>query len=143
MARRHARRTRPGSRAVAATPYRFDFYQALRRIESAHPAAAARSARRCGPGDEPVRVGQAAELDFAPAPLHARRTCARRRPPRLLQRVFGLLGPNGPLPLHLTEYARERALHHGDATLQRFLDMLSHRFALLFYRAWAAGAADA
>ncbi len=29
-------------------------------------------------------------------------------PPRLVQRVFGLLGPNGALPIHLTEYARER-----------------------------------
>ena len=53
------------------------------------------------------------------------------------QRLFGLLGPNGVLPLHLTEYARERVTHHGDHTLQRFLDLLTHRFALLFYRAWA------
>jgi type VI secretion system protein ImpH len=58
-------------------------------------------------------------------------------PPRLMQRIFGLLGPNGALPLHLTEYARERAQHHGDPTFQRFLDTLTHRFALLFYRAWA------
>jgi type VI secretion system protein ImpH len=58
-------------------------------------------------------------------------------PPRLEQRFFGLLGPNGPLPLHLTEYARERVLHHDDPTLVRFLDLFHHRLALLFYRAWA------
>jgi type VI secretion system protein ImpH len=51
--------------------------------------------------------------------------------------VFGFLGPNGPLPIHLTEYVRERILHHGDATLARFLDTLLHRFGLFFYRAWA------
>ena len=43
-------------------------------------------------------------------------------PPRLQVRLFGLLGPNGPLPLHLTEYARERLRHAGDPTFSRFLD---------------------
>ncbi|MET0849580.1 MAG: type VI secretion system baseplate subunit TssG, partial [Candidatus Rokuibacteriota bacterium] len=58
-------------------------------------------------------------------------------PPRLEQRVFGLLGPNGPLPLHLTEYTRARLLHHDDPTLVRFLDLFHHRLGLFFYRAWA------
>jgi type VI secretion system protein ImpH len=52
-------------------------------------------------------------------------------------RFFGLFGPNGPLPLHLTSYARERRLHRGDETLARFADMFHHRLLLLFYRAWA------
>ena len=52
-------------------------------------------------------------------------------------RLFGLLGPNGPLPLHITEYARERMRHAGDQTLSRFLDIFHHRFVTLFYRAWA------
>ena len=59
------------------------------------------------------------------------------RPPRLQVRLFGLLGPNGPLPIHLTEYARERLRHAGDPTLSRFLDLFNHRFLTLFYRAWA------
>lgn len=120
---------------VAQTPYRFDFYQAMRRIASDHPHLPLLG-EALRPMDEPVRVAQPAELDFAPAAIHS----VQRRagsPPRLMQRAFGLLGPNGALPLHLTEYTRERAQHHGDATLQRFLDMLTHRFALLFYRAWA------
>ena len=120
---------------VAEAPYRFDFYQVMRRVASAHPNLPLLG-EALRPLDEPVRVAQPAELDFAPAAIHS----VQRRaglPPRLMQRAFGLLGPNGALPLHLTEYARERAQHHGDATLQRFLDMLTHRFALLFYRAWA------
>jgi type VI secretion system protein ImpH len=44
---------------------------------------------------------------------------------------------NDPLPVHLTEYARERLRHAGDATLSRFLDLFHHRFLALFYRAWA------
>jgi type VI secretion system protein ImpH len=121
--------------AVAAEPHRFDFYQVMRRIASAHPHLPL-PGEALRPQDEPVRVAQPPELDFAPASLHG----LRRRdglPPLLLQRMFGLLGPNGALPTHLTEYARERAQHHADPTFQRFLDTLTHRFALLFYRAWA------
>ncbi len=50
---------------------------------------------------------------------------------------FGLFGPNGPLPVHLTEYARERIYHHQDTSLRAFADLFHHRLALLFYRAWA------
>ncbi len=57
--------------------------------------------------------------------------------PRLQVRLFGLFGPNGPLPIHFTEYARERLRHAGDPTLSRFLDIFHHRFLALFYRAWA------
>lgn len=120
---------------VESAAYAVDFYQAMRRFASAHPELPPLG-EAMRPKDEPVRVAQPAELDFAPASLHSLER-PPGAPPRLLQRVFGLLGPNGVLPLHLTEYARERATHHGDFTLQRFLDMLTHRFALLFYRAWA------
>ena len=41
------------------------------------------------------------------------------------------------MPIHLSDFIRERALNHGDPTWLAFLDMLSHRFALQFYRAWA------
>lgn len=120
---------------VGEAPYRYDFYQTLRRIESAHPQLP-RLGEAARPADEPVRLSQPAELTFAPAPLHGLQLRAEG-PPRLSQRIFGLVGPNGPLPLHLTELARERIHHHGDPGLQRFLDMLGHRFTLLFYRAWA------
>ena len=48
-----------------------------------------------------------------------------------------MLGPNGPLPIHITEYVRHRLRHAGDPTLSRFLDLLNHRFLALLYRAWA------
>lgn len=120
--------------ALAARPEAFDFYQALRHIEALHPQVP-RLGEALRPADEPLRIGQPASLGFAPAALHS--LDLEGSQPRLMQRVFGLLGPNGPLPVHISELARERALHHGDETLQRFLDMLTHRFALLFYRAWA------
>lgn len=122
---------------LAAEPYRFDFYQALRRVESAHPHLP-RLGEAMRPADEPMRVAQSAEMTFAPAPLHAVQTDKVSGLPRLMQRIFGLVGPNGALPIHLTELARERQMHHADPVLQRFFDTLTNRFALLFYRAWAS-----
>ena len=122
--------------ALAAEPYRYDFFHALRWIEAAHPHKPRLGTGR-KPADEPLRVGQVPDLSFAPATLHALQPATAHRPPRLDVRFFGLFGPNGPLPLHLTDYARERILHHGDETFARFADLLHHRLALLFYRAWA------
>jgi len=119
---------------AAARPDRVGFYPLLRGIDALHPGWP-RLGRAARPADEPLRVGQSPELDFAPAPLAA--LLLDGPVPRLRQRIFGLLGPHGPLPLHLSELARDRTLHHADPTLQAFLDMLTHRFALLFYRAWA------
>ena len=76
-------------------------------------------------------------MAFAPSTLSSSLLPAGGKPGRIEVRFFGLLGPNGPLPLHLTEYARARLLNAGDATFVRFLDMFNHRFLLLFYRAWA------
>jgi len=51
---------------------------------------------------------------------------------------FGLFGPNAPLPPHLTEYAYERQLNHGDRTIPAFFNVFHHRLVSFFYRAWAA-----
>lgn len=120
---------------MSAEPHRYDFYQALRHIESAHPHLP-RLGEGLRPGDEPLRLAQSPDMTFAPAALRSVTVNAFGLP-RIEQRVFGLLGPNGPLPSHLSELVRERATHHADHGLQRFLDTVSHRFGLLFYRAWA------
>lgn len=119
---------------LAARPYDFDLFQAMRRIEGAHPHLP-RLGESLRPQDEPVRFTQEPTLIFPPSPI-GQVQGPGEGPARLVQRVIGFLGPNGALPIHLTEYVRERAMHHGDPTMQRFLDMLLHRFGLLFYRAW-------
>jgi type VI secretion system protein ImpH len=122
--------------ALAAEPYRFDFYETLRRLECTF-ADKPRWGQALRPSDEPLRFGQEPSLSFAPSALASFTPETERSPPRLTVHNFGLLGPNGPLPLHLTEYARERQRHHDDPTFVRFLDLLQHRFIALFYRAWA------
>ena len=111
--------------ALAGAPWKFDFFQALRRIENLF-ADRPKLGKALRPADEPVRLSQEASVAFAPSTLSACET-SDGKPPRA----------NGPLPLHITEYARERLIHNGDATLVRFLDLFHHRMALLFYRAWA------
>ncbi len=120
---------------LARTPYRLDFYQTLRRLECLY-GHKPRWGRALRPVDEPVRLGQDPDLAFAPSALSSFEA-ADGAIPRLQVRLYGLFGPNGPLPMHITEYARERLRHHGDATLCRFLDIFHHRFIALFYRAWA------
>jgi len=122
--------------ALAEAPYRHDFYQTLRRLECLY-SEKPRWGRALRPVDEPVRFGQDPDLSFAPSPLASFEAGVEGKPPRLQVRLFGLLGPNGPLPIHITEYARERLRHAGDPTLGRFLDLFHHRFLTLFYRAWA------
>jgi type VI secretion system protein ImpH len=121
--------------ALGEAPFRYDFYETLRRIEclyANHP----RWGEAKLPVDEAVRLGQDPDLAFAPSPLASLETRGGA-PPRLQVRLFGLLGPNGPLPIHLTEYTRERLRNAGDPTLSRFLDIFHHRFIAMFYRAWA------
>ena len=121
--------------ALSEAPYRHDFYQTLRRLECLY-SSKPRWGRARRPVDEPVRLGQDPDLAFAPAPL-ASFEHSGEGPPRLQVRLFGLLGPNGPMPTHFTEYVRERLRHAGDPTLSRFLDVFHHRFLAMFYRAWA------
>ena len=122
--------------AVEDAPYRYDLWHVLRWIDAQHPDQPPLG-RAPRPSHEPLRVGQEPSLAFAPAQIHAFERGGAGGRARLTILGFGLFGPNGPLPLHLTEYARERLRAHGDATFVRFCNLFHHRFTLFFYRAWA------
>ena len=107
-------------------PFAFDFYAAVRLLQSRFPNQP-RIGHSWSPAQDPVRFAQSAALDFAPSTLEAVQRKEPSRPPVVYSRHFGLFGPNGPLPLCLTEYARERALHHGDVTFPAFCNVFHHR----------------
>jgi len=123
-------------RTIEDKPYRFDFFQVLRRLECVHRDKP-KLGRSLRPVDDPIRLTQRTSLTFAPATVSAFEPGKGGTPPRLESCFFGLFGPNGPLPLHLTEYVRDRLKNHHDATLARFADLFHHRLLALFYRAWA------
>ena len=121
---------------LAERPYEYGFYSALRMFECLYGEKPRLGASQ-RPIEDPLRIGQEPATTFEPASLTAFEATKGDRPHRLTVRCLGLLGPNGPLPLHLTEYARERMHRHGDPTFVSFLDIFHHRMLSLFYRAWA------
>ena len=113
-------------------------FHALRIIEVEHDDKP-RLGKTKRPKDDGVRLGQEAELAFPPTTIRSFEPQTATRPATLINRFFGFFGPHGPLPLHLTEYARERHVNEGDTTFTSFANMLSHRFMSLLYRAWVTG----
>lgn len=124
-------------KALQERPYEFDFYSALRLLENAH-----RDRPRIGhskrPSEDPVRLAQEPSTAFAPSTIAGFDPSANGGVGRLAVLFLGLFGPHGPLPLHLTEYARERQRQFSDPTFIRFADLFHHRILSLFYRSWAS-----
>ncbi|WP_426104342.1 type VI secretion system baseplate subunit TssG [Massilia sp. TSP1-1-2] len=116
---------------------RMDFYQVLRLIENAHPELP-RIGASLRARDDAVRFGQDPALVFHATMLGQFKRADGEARARLAVNFFGLLGANGPMPVHITEYVRDRLRHGGDATMLAFLDVFHHRMLSLFYRARAA-----
>lgn len=124
-----------GYEKIQEQPWKFDWFQLMRRIE-AQNADYPRFGTASHPKDEPVRVGQAPSLSFASSTLSAAGFDPYGRF-KLEQSGFGLYGPNGAMPLHITEYVRERIAYDDNLAQSAFSDIFHHRFSMLFYRAWA------
>jgi type VI secretion system protein ImpH len=122
---------------LAANPQIYHLFQALRIIEAQH-ADRPRLGQSRRSAQDPVRLGQEAELAF-PTSTIADFGPDKHGQMRLTNRSFGLFGPQGPLPLHLTEYARNRRRNERDTAFIAFADLFTHRLLSLFYRAWSAG----
>jgi type VI secretion system protein ImpH len=117
-----------------------DFFELLRRIERATPqeprlgTSGARSHRQ-------LRIVQPADMAFAPREV----ADVRQRPSNngngplvtISCRHFGLFAPYGPLPIHVTEHARNESLAKRNQAFQDFASILSQRMAILHYRSWA------
>ena len=121
-------------------PYRFGFFEALRQLECLY-AEYPRLGQSKRPVDDVVRLGQTPSLQFAPSTLAAFKLSGAgdqsSAQASLSVYFFGLFGPNGPLPLHLTEFARNRIRNAKDSALVDFSDLFHHRLLSLFYRSWA------
>jgi type VI secretion system protein ImpH len=118
-------------------PHAFSLFAALRMLEQLHPDRPRLGEARKASQDA-VRLRQPPHLFFAPADISAFEH-SDNGAWQLGQYGFGIFGPNGALPLHLTEYAFERAQHRDDPGVADFVNAFQHRFIALFYRAWADG----
>jgi type VI secretion system protein ImpH len=121
----------------------FDFFELLRRLE-----------RRGGlfgysgqPEREPARLGQHVRLSFSAKDVVEFREANDKAPARVTVANLGLMGPEGPMPLHLTRWVLDRlsqrwftgadAQQTSDTTFVDFVNILQHRMIALYYRAWA------
>jgi type VI secretion system protein ImpH len=145
MARKNRSQTDAVKKSTAAealidrlkrTPWAFDFFQAIRRLECALPGVpSVGQANR--PEEERVRFCQEPSLAFASSTINRYEAETDTHAARLFINFFGLLGPHGPLPLHYTDMVHDRELNQKDHAMARFLDLFNHRMISLFYRAWA------
>jgi type VI secretion system protein ImpH len=141
---------------VLERPWDFDFFGALRRIESSRPDLP-RIGKSRALRQDPLRFGQFLALDFATSTME-KPHLTRQEGHKIMVRFTGLTGPNGALPLRYTDFIRNRlrgiqdadlrgpreeaSLSQGpgsarDSTLAEFIDIFHHRIICLFYRAWA------
>ena len=118
-------------------PYGFDFFRAVRLLES-HFRQSPRIGTSQRLRDDWIRFGQKPSLAFAPASIEQFDAPGADGPARMFVQFLGLLGPNGPFPAHITEFIIGRIINAKDRTHARFLDIFHHRFISLFYRAWAS-----
>ncbi len=123
--------------ALQEQPFGFDFFRAVRLLEAIF-AAGPRLGESLVPRTDPVRFKQEPSLAFATSTIQAFEPGTEGQPSDLIVNFMGLFGPNGPLPLHVTEFAHERRHNARDKAMVAFFDVFHHRIISLFYRAWAA-----
>lgn len=120
-----------------------NFFQLLRRLE--------RSGQYFGeagpPDKEPARLGQHVRQTFAIKDVAEFTPAKDNKPAKVSVMNFGLMGPEGPMPLHLTRWTLDRLSQRwfsesaegatSDTTFVDFANMAQHRMISLFYRAWS------
>ncbi|MCY0095186.1 type VI secretion system baseplate subunit TssG [Hoeflea ulvae] len=119
---------------IKADPFRHNFYAVLREFER-HAASKPRIGDGVTVKDDIVVLSQDPYTAF-PASNIAAIEPTPSGGSRLSIRFLGMFGPQGALPLHITETSQIWA-NGKDPSFARFVDVLSTRFLQLFYRAWA------
>lgn len=115
-------------------PHAQDFFDLCRRLES-ELLEKPRIGNSLTRPEDIARFGQDPFFAFAPSTI-GRAAPAGDGVPTVFVKFLGLLGPQGAMPLGLTEEAY-RYVQDNDDAFARFLDVLNTRFVQLFYRAWA------
>lgn len=122
---------------------RMDFFELLRQLETDD----LRFGRAGSAGNEPARLGQSARMSFAASDVANVSTDPKTGKPQISVNVLGLIGPEGPMPLHMTRWIMARLSNRwfagdssgatADTSFLDFINMLQHRLIALYWRAWA------
>ncbi|ARN56928.1 type VI secretion system baseplate subunit TssG [Sedimentisphaera salicampi] len=112
-------------------PYNYDFCQIVRSLEAGSAYSVGSSTQ---PKEDVCRFGQKISLGFAPSNLDSIKQ-ENGLIPELRVNFMGLLGPNGPMPFHITEKVLDLN-RRGERGFEAFLNLFNNRMTALFYRAW-------
>ena len=118
---------------LAAEPFSFEFFQAVRLLAGLFPARQ-EVGRFQPPASEVVRFSAHATVSFPASEIQSL-SLPEDGQPLMTVNFMGLTGPLGVLPLYYTELVMER-LRARDTGLRDFLDVFNHRSISLFYQAW-------
>lgn len=142
-----------------------DYFWCLRVVQAAQ-ASQKKIGASVKLAEDYIRLRQEADFGFASSTLRSFTPAVGTAPAQMSVNFLGLLGPNGALPIHITDYIlardREQDVEGGNAkksfspgaeatadpakksgvknsgvALSRFLDLFHHRCLSLFFRAWA------
>ncbi len=121
-------------RVAAEQVRRWGLFPLLRGME-ARAHGLPRIGRARLPSQNIADLAQTPALGFADSTLDEVTIAAGRA--RISGSWFGLMGPMGPLPTHLTEFAFYERRYAKQRPFGRFLDLIAGRSLQFFYRAWA------
>ena len=113
-------------------PWETSFVSLMRAMAARMPDIPA-PGKAIRPFQEPFRLGQVAQLAFAPREIARIREAEGKLEVDLFS--LGIWGPQGAMPLHFSEQAYAWS-EHQDRTLTNFVNIFHHRALSLFYRAW-------
>lgn len=112
----------------------FDFFQAVRLLMRVLPTREP-VGDRARPEEEVARFSSRVSLEFPASAIHEMGCGEEEAPPRMTVAFLGLMGVNGVLPIHYTEWMVLRQAAK-DTAMAAFFDIFNHRWISLFYRAW-------
>lgn len=119
---------------IKGSARRFGLFPAVRGAEARAPALP-RLGRARRPDQSIVDLAQVPAMTFPASTLES--VEVRNGRAQLNGYWLGLLGPSGPLPGHLTEFASFEHRYARQRPFGRWLDVLANRMLQFFYRAWA------
>lgn len=133
---------------LGETAQSMDFFELLRQLET----EGKRFGRAGGPDREPARLGQVPRLTFAASDVAELKNSEAGKPPFVGVNVLGLIGPEGPMPLHMTRWIMQRMSNRwfagnatgatSDTSFIDLVNMLQHRHMALYWRAWSEARPD-
>jgi type VI secretion system protein ImpH len=123
-------------------PSSYGFYALVRALQALHPEMpmVGESSRV---SEDIVRFSQVPAMWMEPSEVRAMSKVpvgSDGAAPYLLEEVFfGVFGPRGGLPLHVSEMAIRQEAHDRSAAVTDFVNLFQSRLIALLYRAWQRG----